>query len=231
MERPYEFTLITGACSGIGEAVAGRIAAAGRVILHGRNMERLEALRLRLPNPDDHLTWCQEFAGKTDAAESLISLLSGSSAVITGFIHCAQEHRVSSVAAADPPSVLKAFRINYFSATAIIRALLRRAVNRGALRAIVFVSSIASRFGTSGYSTYAATKGALDSLSRSLAAELGPTVRVNSILPGFIGRTEGYIIGPGGADDIAAMSEYLIAEHARWITGQQFVIDGGKTAH
>lgn len=138
------------------------------------------------------------------------------------------------------------FQVNYFSATAIIRVLLKKTANRGALRAAVFVSSIASRFGVRGYSTYAATKGALDSLSRSLAAELGPSVRVNSILPGGIQTrgtqflydsgegaklTEGYLLGPGCTDDIAGMCEYLISDRARWITGQQFVIDGGKTAH
>jgi len=229
MDRPHEYTLITGACSGTGEAVARRIAATKRVILHGRDLERLEALRLNLPNPASHLTWCQEFAGNNDISEGLVGLLSESIAVCTAFIHCAQEF--VPVTSADRGSVLKTFQINYFSATAILRVLLRRTVNRGALRAIVFVSSIAVRFGARGYCTYAATKGALDSLSRSLAAELAPVVRVNSILSGINETREGCLITPGHTDDIAAMSEYLISDRARWITGQQFVVDGGKTAH
>jgi NAD(P)-dependent dehydrogenase (short-subunit alcohol dehydrogenase family) len=246
MEQPHEYTLVTGASSGIGEAVARRIAPAGRVILHGRDLERSQALRLGLTNPDAHLVWRQDLAGNAETAESLSGLLSGSAAVVTGFIHCAGEFRLLPVTAADPASVLRTFQVNYFSATAMIRVLLKKAVNRGALRAVVFVSSIASRFGARGYSTYAATKGALDSLSRSLAAELGPSVRVNSILPGGIQTrgtqflydaggeaklTEGYLLGPGSTDDIAGMAEYLISDRARWITGQQFVVDGGKTAH
>lgn len=245
MDQPHEYTLVTGASSGIGEAVARRIGPVGPVILHGRDSERLQTMRLGLPNPEAHLIWRQELADD-ETAESLTGLLSRSAGVVTGFIHCAGEFRLLPVTAADPASVLRTFQVNYFSATAIIRVLLKKAVNRGALRAVVFISSIASRFGARGYSTYAATKGALDSLSRSLAAELGPTVRVNSILPGGIQTrgtqflyeagggaklTEGYLLGPGGTDDIAGMAEYLISDHARWITGQQFVIDGGKTAH
>ena len=72
--------------------------------------------------------------------------------------------------------------MKHFSATAIVRPLCKKGINLGALRAIVFVSNIASRFGMRGFSTYAATKGALDSLARSLAVEFAPAVRVNSVL-------------------------------------------------
>jgi len=244
MDQSLEYTLVTGASSDIGEAVAHRIAPAGRLILQGRDSERLQALRLGLPNPETHLIWCQSFAEGAEAA-ALNGLLSGTAAVVTGFIHCAGESRLLP-ASADPASVRRTFQVNYFSATAIIRLLLKKGVNRGSLRSIVFMSDIASQFGAAGYGIHAATKGALDSLSRSLAAELGPAVRVNSILAGSIQtrgtqflyeadlgarRTYGYILGPGCADDIAGMAEYLISDRARWITGQQFIVDGGKTAH
>lgn len=245
MDQPHEYTLVTGASSGIGAAVVRRLAIAGRVILQGRDLARLQTLRLELPDPETHLLWRQDF-GATDTAESLSDLLARSSGVITGFIHCAGEFRLCSVTAADPTVVHRAFQVNYFSATAIIRVLLKKTINRGALRSVVFVSSIASRFGARGYGPYAATKGALDSLSRSLAAELAPAVRVNSILPGGIQTpgtqflyeaeggarlAEGYLLGPGSTDDLAGMAEFLMSERARWITGQQFVVDGGKTAH
>jgi len=240
MEQRRDYTLVTGASSGIGAAVASRIAPAGPVILHGRDWERLQAVRMALPNPEAHLVWRRDFAEDAGIAESLGGLISKSAAAVTGFIHCAGELRLIPSDAADPASVRGMFQVNYFSATAILRALLRKAVNRGSLRCVVFVSDIASQFGAGGYGVYAATKGALDSLCRSLAAELGPAVRVNSILPGGIRTretegeaklTEGCLLGPGRADDIAEMCEYLMSGRARWITGQQFVVDGGKTAH
>lgn len=220
------FTLITGADSSIGNAVARRIASGGLVILQGSRFESLEALRLDLPNCQTHLIWLQELAQTTD---SLTGLLSASSAVVSDFVHCAEEVAQD----ANPVMMRRLFQVNYFSATAILRLLLKKSVNRGALRSVVFLSSIASRFGAKGTAAYAATKGALDSLSRSLAAELAPSVRVNSILRGDIEKScdAGYLLGPGTADDVAAMAEYLTSDRARWITGQQFVIDGGKTAH
>ncbi len=150
------------------------------------------------------------------------------------------------VTGADYAAASRIFAVNFFSATAVVRLLLKKSVNHDSLRSVVFISSIASRYGAKGYSLYAATKGALDALTRSLAAELAPKVRVNSILPGGL-RTrgtgflyesqaedvlnKGYLLGPGSPDDIAGMAEYLMGEGGRWITGQQFVIDGGKTAH
>ncbi|MGB0065618.1 MAG: SDR family oxidoreductase, partial [Terracidiphilus sp.] len=135
----------------------------------------------------------------------------------------------------DPGSVLRAFEINYFSAAAILRILCKKAINHGALRSIVFVSNIASRFGMRGFGICAATMGALDSLARSLAVEFAPAVRVNSVLAGnYLCPAEeqaGYLLGPGEPQDIAGICEYLLSDDTRWITGQQFVVDGGKTAH
>jgi len=56
----------------------------------------------------------------------------------------------------------------------------------GTLRSITFISSIATRVGAIGYFVYAASKGAVNSMSLSLAVELAPAVRVNAILPGII---------------------------------------------
>jgi NAD(P)-dependent dehydrogenase (short-subunit alcohol dehydrogenase family) len=245
MDSLREYVLITGASSGIGEAAARRISRASRVILHGRDAVRLQTLRAGLPDADLHLIWNHDLAQVEEIAAGLDALLSGSGASVAGFLHCAGEFRIAPVTASDPASVLRQFRTNFFSASAIARALVKKSVNHGALRSIIFMSSIASQFGAKGYSVYAATKGALDSLSRSLAAELAP-VRVNTILPGAI-RTpgteflyandpesrlsHGYLLGEGRCEDVAALAEFLLSADARWITGQQFVVDGGKTAH
>jgi NAD(P)-dependent dehydrogenase (short-subunit alcohol dehydrogenase family) len=246
MGQDHEYTLITGSSSGIGEALARRLAREGKLILHGRNTERLRAIRSGLPNSDSHLIWRQDLEHTVEAGESLTALLSDSGALVVTFVHCAGECRILPLADSDAVAVARLFRVNVMSATTITRTLLKKHVNRGALRSIVFTSCIASRFGARGFSVYAATKGALDALSRSLAVELAPEVRVNSILPGRIRTrgsqslseseaasklTEGYLLGAGRAEDVAAMAQYLISDQARWITGQQFVVDGGKTAH
>lgn len=234
MDQSLEYTLVTGAISEIGEAVARRIAPLRRVILQGQDSEQLQALRLSLSRPESHLIWPQDFHDNSEIAESLCVLLAESRARISEFVHCAEESQSCS-GVADPGDVLIAFEKNYFSATAILRVLCKKSINHGALRTIVFVSHIASRFGMRGFSTYAATKGALDSLARSLAVEFAPAVRVNSVLAGNrllpAENQAGYLLGPGEPQDIAAICAYLLSEDARWITGQQFIVDGGKTAH
>jgi len=82
---------------------------------------------------------------------------------------------------------------------------------------------------------------------RSMAEELAPQVRVNSIRPGRIENThmtetgseafterplsDGYLLGAGHKQDIADMAEFLLSAKSRWITGQVFTVDGGRTAH
>jgi NAD(P)-dependent dehydrogenase (short-subunit alcohol dehydrogenase family) len=99
--------------------------------------------------------------------------------------------------------------------------------------------------GAKGMSAYGASKGAIDTLMRCLAVELAPKVRLNSILPGAIPtemtqaifdnekvRTrmaEMYPMGIGEALDICYMAEFLLSEKAKWITGQQFTVDGGRS--
>jgi NAD(P)-dependent dehydrogenase (short-subunit alcohol dehydrogenase family) len=112
---------------------------------------------------------------------------------------------------------------------------------------IVLFSTVAVGRGMAFHSSVAAAKGAVEGLSRSLAAELAPTVRVNCIAPSLT-RTplaEKLLSSPereaasaerhplkrvGEAADIAAMAAFLLSERARWITGQVIGVDGGMSA-
>ncbi|WP_297480308.1 SDR family oxidoreductase [uncultured Photobacterium sp.] len=86
---------------------------------------------------------------------------------------------------------------------------------------------------------YSATKGGIVSLTHALAVSLGPEIKVNCVSPGWINATndtlsqsdhQQHLIGRvGNTDDIAEVIELLICTQSGFITGQNFVIDGGMT--
>lgn len=110
--------------------------------------------------------------------------------------------------------------------------------------AIVNISSIAGVTSSPGIGMYGVSKAALLSLTRQLAAELAPDVRVNAVAPAAVktqfaralyeGReaelAEKYPLGRLGVpEDIAGPVTFLLSDDAAWITGQTLVIDGGAT--
>lgn len=144
-----------------------------------------------------------------------------------------------------PEDVTRLFNINTFSAFAIIASLLKHKSKRKALKRIVFVSSVASIMGVRGFAAYSATKGANDSLMRSLAIELAPEIQCASVLLGPIAQTtsierfdhdgnqtsinSSVPLGIGNAQDVVGVLEFLFSENSRWITGQSIVVDGGQS--
>lgn len=111
---------------------------------------------------------------------------------------------------------------------------------------IINISSAAARYAQAGFSSYSTVKAALSQLTRSLAADFAPAVRVNGIAPGSI-LTDALAqfldqdtqqkmadLTPmkrlGRAEDIAAAALYLASPAASWVTGKILEIDGGAEA-
>lgn len=132
------------------------------------------------------------------------------------------------------------FEINCLGAAKSIKAYLPQ-LQKGDAASILLFSSVAVGRGMAFHSSIAAAKGAVEGMTRSLAAELSPKVRVNSIAPSL---TETPLSAPlmrtketiekrhplkrlGKADDIAAMAAFLLSDESSWITGQVIGVDGG----
>lgn len=241
------YTLITGASSGLGRTAAIRLSQKRSLILHGRNLDRLEETRSLCDSSRKHMMWDFDLKNVGNLAESLSSFLSITSSGINAFVHCAGMVTVLPVRSLNYGSVHDIMNVNFFSALEIVNVLLKKQYNARNLKDILFISSIWSKFGSRAHSAYCASKAALDGLMRGMAVELAPAIRVNSILPGAIATPiatqalsdpeilenfeRDYPMGLGHSDDIADAIEFLLSEKARWINGQQLAIDGGRTAN
>ena len=238
-------TLVTGASSGIGQEIAIRLSASRSVLLHGRDQSRLEET-LSLCSPGNHQLWNFDLEAVEDIRSSLSTLCSEYKLLVSEFVHCAGIPSVSAARMISAIQIQRVFNINTISALEICATLLRKN-NQSALKNVVFVSSIWGTYGSVGHTVYSATKGALDAAMRSLAVELAPNARVNSLALGAVDTPmaasalsnpeirahaeKNYPLGIGTTEDAASICEFILSDAAKWITGQVIVADGGRTAH
>jgi NAD(P)-dependent dehydrogenase (short-subunit alcohol dehydrogenase family) len=245
MENRKSYVLVTGASFGIGRCLAINLSSHYNIILHGRSLERLQETKSLCSKDNEQLMLGLDLV-KTDEIESLFSaFIMGNNIEVTHFVHCAGFMKMLPLKMMSLETINTTFATNVISAVLLTKVLTQRRINSNSLKSIVFVSSNISNFGAKAFSVYAASKGALDSLMRCLAVELSPKVRINSVLPGAIrtGMTETifenkealdrmtltYPLGLGTPEDIYEMVNFLLSEKSRWITGQQFTVDGGRT--
>ena len=238
--------IITGGGSGIGQATAVRLAAKGaRVIVCGRRREKLEAVRAGIGAN------CRAVvADVTRDADrrAVIAAALEHGGGIDALINNAGNMLRGPITEIDQAAVLGVFDANVVAPMVLTGLAVPHLAKRGG--SVVFIGSGHTRRAVPGASPYAATKGAIEVLTKVLAAELGPQgIRVNCVIPGAV-PTEINIraglfteeehmarmvkLAPmhalgrvGTAAEIAEAIEYLIA--AEWTTGSSLVVDGGFT--
>ncbi|MBR2733743.1 MAG: SDR family oxidoreductase [Selenomonadaceae bacterium] len=243
------YFLVTGASSGIGRAIAVELSKSAPLILGGRNMQRLEETRQLCDNSERHIFWTYDLANVAGIVESLTALIKNRGLKIGGFVHSAGLKCEIPLHLSTLDEACNVMNVNFFSATQILKTLVTRKINGKNLQSVVLISSVLAIRGQRGNSLYSAAKGAVDSFARSMAAELAPNIRVNVINPGLIWTSmtqnyeqsqelfdkplvDGYLTGRlGQPQDVAHMAAFLMSNKASWITGQNFVVDGGLTSH
>lgn len=247
MTEKKKFVLVTGASSGIGRRIAIGLSVNYNVVLNGRNIERLLETKEKCSSNKEHVIFPRDLSNIVGIEDELSSLIKENNIEISQFVHCAGFMKMIPLKMISIETINITFSINIFSAAMIIKVLTNRKLNNAALKSSVLISSNISNFGAKAFSIYGASKAGMDGLMRNLAIELAPKVRINSVLPGGV-RTEmtkdifddletsrrieaTYPLGLGETNDIFEMVEFLLSEKARWITGQQFTVDGGRTVN
>lgn len=232
--------LVTGASGGIGGATVRRLVAAGaEVIAAGRSETALRKLAAG--------TGCRTLAFDLSSVDSVAGALDGLD--LWGVVNCGGfGGEIATPMETDIAVFDQVMSINARGALLVTGHAARSMIRLGRGGSIVNVSSQAALVALSGHVSYAASKAALDSITRVSALELGPHgIRVNSVNPtvvmtemsaGYWGRPE---IGepflrqmPLGRwateDEIAAPIVFLLGDGAAMITGVSLPIDGGFTS-
>ncbi|MDP7066089.1 MAG: SDR family oxidoreductase [Acidimicrobiales bacterium] len=227
--------LVTGASRGIGEHCARSLAEQGaRVALAARSKDDLDKVAQDLPHDPVVIVadLAQQGAG-VDLAHSAIEALGGVDILVNNA-------GVSEIRGEDE----MVMRLNYHAPLETTKALVRQMAERGH-GSVIHMSSIAGATGVAELPTYGATKAALDSLTRSQAAQFGKFgVRVNAVAPGLIitemweegrktpgladGLAEHIALGRWGEpEEIGSVVAFLASDSAAYVTGQTIVVDGG----
>lgn len=241
MEKKY--TLITGASSGMGALCAQRLSFDRKLILASENYELLNEVKSKCGNSDNHILWhCDFNTQRTEIYDSLSDILIDNDIVIDSYIHFAGITKILPIKGFTISYVDSIFNVNFFSIIEILRVLLKKS-NKKSLERVVLISALYSIRGNIGNSIYAASKGAMNSLVYSLAQELAPKIKINTILPGAIETPmtanldkkykeqieRDTPLGFGSMDDVINFVEFLLSDKAKWITGQNFIVDGGRS--
>ncbi len=236
--------IVTGAGSGIGAATARRFAAEGaHVTLVGRTPEKLERVAADLPPGRAHVHAADVAErAEVDAVVAAARARIGRIDVLVCNAGVAQTGRLDDFAVEDWQ------RIQDINVTGVFHGC-QAAI--GALREtrgnIVTVSSVSGIGGDWGLFAYNASKGAVSNLTRALALELAPEVRVNAVAPSLTatemtaGMTDNADLlarfadripmGRGATpEEIADVIAFLASEDARFVTGVVLPVDGGLTA-
>lgn len=166
---------------------------------------------------------------------------------LAGLIYAVGTINLKSIRRLSDDDFLNDFKLNALGAARAVQASLGALKKGKSMSSVVLYSSVAVGQGLAMHASLSMCKGAVEGLTRSLAAELAPGIRVNAIAPSLLedSKLSSAILRDektvesmakthalkrlGTAADIAKLTAFLISDDADWITGQVMGVDGGRS--
>ena len=239
--------VVTGASRGIGAAIAERLAADGAsvAINYAASKEDAEALAERIRGSGGKATAIQADIGNPSQAKALVDAAVKEFGRLDILVNNAGKFHIGPIGTVNEADVRSQFAVNVDGPIFATQAAASHFSTEGGR--VINVSSIAATHPLPGLSVYAATKAALDALTRVWAAELGPRgVTVNAVAPGLVdtamlraatarmgeeavkGMVARTPLGRlGTTSDVADVVAFFASPDARWVTGQVVETSGG----
>ena len=238
--------IVTGAGKGIGRACAMALAQAGAdVVLAARTQADLEALALEIRALGRRALPVACDVGDEAALRALVSRAHAGLGRIDILVNNAGGSGPNDARKTSAAELTHALQWNVVPAFLLIQHV-APIMREGGYGAVVNISSVAARYAQRGFSAYGAAKAALNQMTRNLAQDYAPHLRINAIEPGTIEtealapfltteRRERLVATTplkrlGRPEDIAAAAVFLASPAASWITGKVLGVDGGAEA-
>ena len=235
--------ILTGATSGIGfETLKQLVKNKHTVFAIGRDFSKIDSFVQ--DNKKQIKKYIFDFVNVQDI-EKLFIDFELNNEKFDGLIHCAGIEETAPLSLYTPDKIKQIYSVNVFAGIELLRHFTKKKYsNDGA--SIVFLSSVMGLLGQPGKIGYCSTKAAVLGMVKASSLEFAKRkIRVNAVLPGVVNTpmtqnlfiqigeenskqiSDMHPLGLGEVTDVVPMIIFLTSENSKWITGQNFVIDGG----
>lgn len=233
--------IVTGASSGIGQGVAWSLNECGATVVGiARRENKLYETKEKSKHPDCFHIETKDLTTDVQDLPKYVTSLREKYGKFRGMAYCAGVSVPMSLKGLTIEETQRMFQINYFAPLFMTKGVVDKRNNTGKGTSVLAVSSIAALTSPSGLTAYAGSKAALAASLRVISREVAPLgVRINTVSPGLTETPmvdeqakntllESYSFGIGQVEDVANTIVFLLSDKAKWITGQDYIVDCGS---